>query len=90
MSFNYLIVNVKPSTNFTRGVAGVSPELVTAIRHEYNATVEAVQRAQARALHLGELLLELRQELVAVAWEIWLQHRCPIPAGAARGYANEA
>ena len=66
------------------------PDITEAIRHEYGATVEAVQRAQARALHLGTLLLEVRQELGPVAWETWLQHRCPIPAGAARRYANEA
>lgn len=29
----------------------MSPGLTEAIRHEHNATVEAVQRAQARALH---------------------------------------
>jgi hypothetical protein len=34
------------------------PELAEAIRHEHNATIEAVQRAQARALHLGDMLLE--------------------------------
>ena len=68
----------------------MSPELAEAIRHEYNATVEAVQRAQARALHLGDMLLHVRDELGPVAWETWLQHRCPIPAGAARQYANEA
>ena len=67
-----------------------SPDLAEAIRHEHNCTVEAVHRAQARALHLGELLLEVRQELGPVAWDFWLQHRCPIPAGAARRYANEA
>lgn len=61
-----------------------------AIRHEYTATVQAVQHAQARALHLGSLLLEVRDELGPVAWETWLQHRCPIPAETARRYANEA
>ena len=68
----------------------MSPELVEAIRHEHNATVEVVHRAQARALHLGDMLLQVHQELGPVAWDFWLQHRCPIPAGAARRYANEA
>ncbi len=68
----------------------MSPELIEAIRYEHNATVEAVQRAQARALHLGTLLLEVRQELGPVQWNYWLQHRCPIPAGAAKRYVNEA
>ena len=64
--------------------------LAEAIRHEHNATMVAVQRAQARALHLGEMLLEVRQELGKAKWEFWLQHGCPIPATAARRYANEA
>jgi hypothetical protein len=64
--------------------------LAEAIWHEHNATVEAVHRAQARALHLGEMLLQVRDELGPVVWEMWLQHRCPIPTGAARRYANEA
>ena len=68
----------------------MSPNLAEAIRHEHNATVEAVHRAQARALHVGALLLELRQELGPVVWNHWLDHGCPIPAGAARRYANEA
>ncbi len=68
----------------------MSPEIAESIRHEHNATVEAVQRAQARALHLGEMLLEVRQELGPVLWNHWLDTRCPIPAGAARRYANEA
>ena len=53
-------------------------------------TVEAIQRAHARALHLGALLLEMREELGPEGWEFWLQHRCPISATAARRYANEA
>ncbi len=64
--------------------------LPEAIRHEHNATMEAIQRAQARALHLGSLLLEVRDELGRAKWEFWLRHRCPIPEGAARRYANEA
>ncbi len=66
------------------------PELVEAIRSEHNAVVEASQRAHARALNLGVLLLEVRQELGPVAWEIWLKHRCPISARAARRYAHDA
>ena len=68
----------------------MSPELAEAIRHEHNATVEAVHRAQAHALQLGELLLEVRDEPGPVGWETWLQHRRPIPAETARRYANEA
>ena len=68
----------------------MSPDLAEAIRHEHNATVAAVQRAQARALHLGEMLLQVRRELGEAEWEFWLEHRCPIPATAARRYANEA
>ncbi len=52
--------------------------------------VEAVQRVHARALQLGEMLLEVRQELGPVVWNHWLDNGCPIPAGAARRYANEA
>ena len=66
------------------------PEIIEAIRSEHNAVVEASQRAHARALHLGEMLLQVRQELGPVAWEFWLRHRCPISARAARRYANDA
>lgn len=66
------------------------PDIAEAIRSEHNATLEAVHRAQARALHLGEILLHVRQELGPIGWETWLTHRCPIPASAARRYANEA
>jgi len=68
----------------------MAPDLLHAIRHEHNATVEAVYRAQARALLLGALLLEVRDELGPVVWNHWLDHSCPMPAGAARRYANEA
>jgi len=68
----------------------MSPDLLEALRREHNATVEAVQRAQARALHLGEMLLQVRQEFGPVVWDYWLEHGCPIPSGAARRYANEA
>ena len=65
-------------------------ELLEAIRHEHNATVEAAQRAQARALHLGEMLLHVRDQLGKAKWGIWVRYGCPIPEGAARRYANEA
>jgi hypothetical protein len=67
----------------------VSPDLAEAIRHEHNATLEAIHRARARALRLGEMLLQVRDELGPVMWNHWLDTRCPIPAGAARHYANE-
>ena len=50
----------------------------------------AIQGAQARALHLGEMLLAVRQELGKAEWEMWLEYGCPIPTGPARRYANEA
>ena len=46
----------------------MSPDIAEAIRHEHNATVEAVHRAQARALHVGEMLLQVRDELGPVVW----------------------
>jgi hypothetical protein len=46
----------------------MSPDIAEAIRHEHNATMEAVHRAQARTLHLGEMLLQVRQELGPVLW----------------------
>ena len=66
------------------------PMSIEAIHHEHQATTAAVRHAQARALHLGEMLLEVRQELGQAEWEFWLEHGCPIPATAARRYANEA
>ncbi len=68
----------------------MAADIAKAIRHEHNATVEAVHRAQARALHLGTLLLEVRDELGPVVWNHCIENQCPIPAGAARRYANEA
>ena len=68
----------------------MSPDIAKAIRHEHNATLEAVQRAQARALHLGDMLLQVRDELGKAEWELWLAYRCPMPAGLARRYANDA
>jgi hypothetical protein len=35
----------------------MTPEILKAIVSEHNCTVEAAQRAQARAVHTGELLL---------------------------------
>jgi len=60
------------------------------IHHEHQATVKAVRYARARALHLGTLLLEVRQELGAGEWERWLAQECPIPASAAKRYAEVA
>jgi len=42
------------------------------------------------ALHLGGILLKLHQELGLVVWDYWVENECPILAGAARRYANEA
>ena len=55
----------------------MSPNLHEAIRSEHNATLEAVHRAQAHALHLGEMLLQVRQELGKAEWEFWLGYMVP-------------
>ena len=68
----------------------MSPELIEAIRHEHNATVDGVYRAQARAVHVGELLLEIRETMDPFAWIQWLETRCPIPKTAAHRYLNQA
>ena len=68
----------------------MSPELIEAIRHEHNATVDAVHRAQARAVHVGELLLEIRETMEPFAWITWLETKCPIPKTAAHRYLNQA
>ncbi len=68
----------------------MSPDLAEAIRREHNATVEAVQRAQARAVHVGELLLELRATMEPFAWMQWLDTKCPIAKSAAHRYLNQA
>ena len=68
----------------------MSPELIEAIRHEHNATVDAVHRAQARAVHVGELLLEIRETMEPFAWIQWLDTKCPIPKSAAHRYLNQA
>ena len=68
----------------------MSPELAEAIRHEHNATVEAVQRAHARAVHVGQMLLELRETMEPFAWIQWLDTKCPIPKSAAHRYLNQA
>ncbi len=68
----------------------MSPEITEVIRHEHNATVEAVHRAQARAVHVGELLLEIRETMEPFAWIQWLETKCPIPKSAAHRYLNQA
>jgi hypothetical protein len=65
----------------------VSAELAEAIRSEHNATVEAVHRAQSRAVHVGKLLLEIRETMEPFAW---LETKCPIPKTAAHRYLNQA
>jgi hypothetical protein len=68
----------------------MAPEITAAIRHEHNATVEAVHRAQARAVNVGELLLEIRETMEPFAWITWLETKCPIPKTAAHRYLNQA
>ena len=68
----------------------MSPEILRAIRHEHNCTVEAVHRAQARAVNVGELLLEIRAAMTPFAWIQWLETGCPIPKTAAHRYLNQA
>ena len=68
----------------------MSPDIAEAIRHEHNATVDAVHRAQARAVHVGELLLEIRATMSPFAWVQWLDTKCPIPKTAAHRYLNQA
>ena len=68
----------------------MSPEIAEAIRSEHNATVEAGQRAQARAVNVGELLLEIRNTMDPFAWITWLETKCPIPKSAAHRYLNQA
>ena len=46
--------------------------------------------AHRHVLHLGEMLLQVRQELGSVVWDYWVENQCPIPAAGARRYANEA
>jgi hypothetical protein len=41
----------------------MSPDIAKAIRSEHNATVQAVHRAQARAVNIDELLLEIRETM---------------------------
>ena len=68
----------------------MSPDIAEAIRSEHNATVEAVHRAQSRAVHVGELLLEIRETMNPFAWVQWLDTKCPIPKTAAHRYLNQA
>ncbi len=42
----------------TRYKCPMAPKLAETIRREHNATMQAVHRAQTRALHLGEMLLD--------------------------------
>jgi hypothetical protein len=71
-----------------RVLTPIAPDLVNAIRPERNATVAAVQHAQARVAPWGKRCSEARDELGPVTWETWLQHRCPAPAVTARHYAK--
>jgi hypothetical protein len=68
----------------------MSDAIAAAIRHEHNCTVEAVQRAQARAVNVGKLLLEIRETMEPFAWIQWLETKCPIPKTAAHRYLNQA
>jgi hypothetical protein len=68
----------------------MSPDITEAIRHEHNCTVEAVHRAQSRAVNVGELLLEIRATMDPFAWIQWLDTKCPIPKTAAHRYLNQA
>jgi hypothetical protein len=69
----------------------MSPSLLDAIRYEHNATLEAVHRAQAKAVNLGLMLLQIREGMDnSIQWMLWLEHECPIPAAAAKRYTNEA
>ncbi len=64
--------------------------LVEAIRHEHKATLEAATLANARVVHVGELLLEIRATMEPFAWITWLETKCPIPKSAAHRYLNQA
>ena len=68
----------------------MSPDIAEAIRNEHNATLDAVHRAQARAVHVGQLLLGIRETMEPFAWIQWLETTCPIPKTAAHRYLNQA
>ena len=68
----------------------MSPELLATIRREHNATVEAVQHAQAKAVNVGELLLEIRGTMDPFSWCLWLDTKCAIDRSTAHRYLNEA
>ena len=68
----------------------MSPDIAEAIRSEHNEAVQAVQRAQARAVNVGELLLEIRATMAPFAWITWLDTKCPIPKTAAPRYLHQA
>jgi len=66
------------------------PELAESLRHEHKATVEAATPANARAVHVGELLLEIRETMEPFAWITWLETKFPTPKTAAHRYLNQA
>ena len=68
----------------------MSPELLATIRQEHNAAMQAVQHAQARAVHVGELLLEVRETMDPFSWCLWLDTKCPIDRSTAHRYLNQA
>ena len=68
----------------------MSPDLLATIRQEHNATVKAVQQAQAKAVHVGELLLEIRGTMDPFSWCQWLDQKCPIDRSTAHRYLNQA
>ena len=68
----------------------MSPDVLVTIRSEHAATVEAVQRAQAKAVNVGELLLEIRGTMDPFSWCLWLDTKCPIDKSTAHRYLNEA
>ncbi len=67
----------------SENISPMSPDIAEAIRSEHNEVVQAVQRAQARAVNVGELLLEIRSTMEPFAWIQWLDTKCPIPKSAA-------
>ena len=58
------------SRNSLQSVHALEP--AEALRHEHDATLEGIQRAQARALHQGEMLLQARQDLGKDEWDYCL------------------
>ena len=66
------------------------PDVLATIRREHAATVKAVQHAQARAVTVGELLLEIRGTMDLFKWVEWLDSSCPIDKSTAHRYLNQA